>query len=132
MPSHLITVSAYSLQDKEHYNFVLKRSTFTFYNKSVVTCYHVILFSTWYMFVFPTMHLKLLLFHRLQGLNLFMAFKRVPRCSLQDKEHYNFVLKRSTFTFYNKSVVTCYPCHLIQYLVHVCISHYVFKIVVVS
>ena len=51
MPLNLITVSGYRLENKEGYNIILvKRSTFfTFYNKSVVTCYHVILSSTKYL-----------------------------------------------------------------------------------
>ena len=41
----------------------------------VVTCYHVILFNTWCIFVFSTTYLKLL-FHRLQRQKkLFMTFK---------------------------------------------------------
>ena len=40
-------IRSYRLENKErYYDIVLKRSTFTFYNKSVVTYYHVILFST--------------------------------------------------------------------------------------
>ena len=48
VPSNLKTVRAYSLENKERYNIVLvKGSTFfRFYKKSVVTCYHDILFST--------------------------------------------------------------------------------------
>ena len=55
MSLNLITVRAYSLEDKERYNFVLlvKRSTFTFYNKSVMTCHRVILFSTGTCLSFP-------------------------------------------------------------------------------
>ena len=43
--------------------------------------------------------------------------KALRTSSLEKKGRYNIVLvKRSTFAFYNKSVGTCYPCHLIQYI----------------
>ena len=49
VPSNLITVRAYSLEDKERYDIVLvKRSTlFTFYNKSVVCTRYVCMVITY-------------------------------------------------------------------------------------
>ena len=75
MPSNLITVRACSLEDKERYNIVVVKYIYVLQRVrgDLLPC-HLIQ----YMFVFPTTYLKLFLFHRLQGQNLFMAFKRVP------------------------------------------------------
>ena len=48
VPSNITAVRAYSLDNKERYNIVLvKRSAFRLYNKSLVTCYHVMSFCVW-------------------------------------------------------------------------------------